>query len=268
LELLDDHEAYGDPNWNLARVLFGNLDYWRQIYEEYWGIGADELPPHLTVEQWAAARRFDAAAPALGRAALALNLRAANPAAELPVLNPAGLGFVRSILAGYAETPIVRDRLAFDLVDDNLTRLEHAPARCADLLQLVLGQHLDERTASYLSRAARLYILGFEPEAVVMSRAALDVALQERLTDAVMASHTGKQRRRYALDERISAASRIGLFSSEQKEAAHRLRRAGNEAVHLAPAFLVEGVPDALTGIRILADLLVALFHPKEPSPS
>jgi len=237
-------------------------DYWLGIFEDYWGLGDDEPPEYLTKEEWARARHDDEIAKRILRTGLALDARHMLPGKQLPDMTPAVLDFVRSMVSSYAEFHLVRDGFSFELADQSLSGLEHAPDRLRNLLGLVLSGQYDDRTAAFLARAGRLYVFGYEAEALVMCRAALDVAMQERFPDDVMQTIPDIERKRlYSLDERIFAALKQRVFTREQKAKADRLRRAGNHAVHVAPGFLVEGVDDALSAIRILAELLVALFH-------
>jgi hypothetical protein len=259
----EDLDRYDNPDWSLALMLGVHKEYWQEIYNDYWGLADEAGPEHLDWGQWERGKHLDRIAQRLTAAALSLDLRQMANADELPAVDAETLGVVRNILVAYGESVLVRDRFSFEPADDALNMLYNAPDRLRQLISLTLSGTLDQRTTAFLSRIGRLYVYGFEPETLILCRAALDTALQERFPDSNVEKVLGMSRERgYTLQERIHVAYSVGVFDDVQRSSAHRLRRAGNDAVHVAPGFLVEGVADAFAAIVMLSDLLVALFHP------
>jgi hypothetical protein len=214
---------------------------------------------------WERAKQDEELAPKLLSIAFALSLKA------LPGYTQHNSGLltssIRELLGGMARTSQIRDRISFDLADDACQRMHGSADRVAQLLELVLDREHDERTASFLARAGRLYVYGFEPEVLVMCGAALDVALQEvmsdeRMTDAGYAKRVTPRRDAldYTLNERIDAAAKLRLISYAQKQRAHKLRRARNNAVHVAPVFMEDGISNALAAISETTELLDSIF--------
>jgi Domain of unknown function (DUF4145) len=252
-----DLEAYGELEWSLWSELSAVSGHWQSIFAEYWGLDASTAPAHLTFEQWERAKNSARTAPRLVTMALALNLRAIGDGSVTEPLAPDSLRLIREYLSDNAATPLIRDAVSFEVADDAISRGRHSGERLAKLLSLVLDHQLTGRAATYLSRATRLYLFGFEPECLVMCRAALDAALQEVVD---YSNSAGVRATRSDLAGRIDAACRLNLFTPEMQARAHTLRKAGNEAVHLLPAFTVEGIGDAMQSIAILSELLAALF--------
>lgn len=254
-------ERYEDDRWTLWEVLADEVDRWHDVYADYWGLREPGREEWESEEEWATYKRIDELAPRLFEATLALRLDALKQGDELfPPLSPEAVAFARDLLRVYGESTMVRDRWSFSVAHDATRRLEGSPTRMAQLLNLVVAKRLNERTASYLSRVSRLYVYGFEVEALVMSRAALDTALQDVLPDERMeAIGFTRSGREYSLSSRIAAATREGMFSQGQKKTATVLRLSANDALHDAPGFLQEGINNALDAIEILADLLQAL---------
>lgn len=252
-----DAEAYGEEGWTLWRELDFVSDHWYNAYREYWGLDQQACPEHLTFDQWESARRFSAAAPNLFKLGLAMNTRAVLRTDASAPMDSRTLSAFRESLSSFGQSPLVRDNADFELATDAIQRLRHATDRFVSLLDLVLDHPLSPRASDYLARATRLYVLGFDPECLVMCRAALDAALQERIDDDEL-QRLGIQRR--DLWWRIRAAESLGLFDTTLRDSADRLRQAGNQAIHTAPGFLVEGIGDARTAVSVLSELLRALF--------
>ena len=91
----------------------------------------------------------------------------------------------------------------------------------------------------YLSRAARLLVLGLDVECIVFCRAALEAALKQRIPDDDMVARGKVKRmvkgreRDYDLYERIAAAHVApALFDEELRTRALELKDDGNRAVH------------------------------------
>lgn len=259
--LFNELDRYDEDDWSLWSVLQEAVDHWHEVFEEYWGLRKDQDETSVDADTRANWQKLDEMAPRLLRGALALQLSALkpNPASSVE-LTPDMVELARRILQVYGKSLIVRDRWSFAVAHDAMERLEGSSTRVAELLNVILLHQFDDRTAAYLARVARLYVYGFEIEALVMCRSALEAALQDVLPDEVM-SEQGfvKAGPEYTLASRIAAAERMGYFDGEKKRAAHVLRKASNEAVHTAPGFLQDGVGSGVEAIQMLADLLDAL---------
>ncbi|MGH7500288.1 MAG: hypothetical protein ACREL7_00885 [Longimicrobiales bacterium] len=84
-------------------------------------------------------------------------------------------------------------------------------------------------------------------ETAVMARAAIDAAIQERITDEVVKQAVGSRRDdRIDLERRIQACVERGWFASHEFECATRIRKAGRDAAHFSPG--CEGDIDDLLG--------------------
>jgi len=260
-----DASQYDEEDWSLWTVLGESVDHWHDVYKHYWAISrteakASELDPETQVEL----ARLDEAAPKMLQHAFALRLVGSGGSVFRPL--PELVEPIRRILKAYGDSPVVRDRWSFAVAHDVLDRLDDSSARVAELLNLVQMYQLNERTAAYLARVTRLYVYGFDVEALVMCRAALEAALQDALPDEQLAEAGFKKSgREYTLATRISAAGRAGYFNRRRKELAHSLREAGNHALHTAPGFLHDRVGDALEAISGLAELLAALSDTDRP---
>jgi len=259
-----DANRYDEDDWSLWTVLGEAVDHWHEVYRHYWATArieseAPELDPEAQVEL----ARLDEAAPKLLEHAFALRLVGSGGSAFRPL--PEMVEPIRRILEIYGDSPVVRHRWSFTIAHDALDRLDDSPARAAKLLNLIQMHELNERTAAYLARVTRLYVYGFDVEALVMSRAALETALQDALPDEQLAeAGIDKTGREYSLATRISAARKAGYFNRRREELAHSLRKSANQALHTAPAFLHDRIGDAFEAIAGLAELLAALSHTAE----
>lgn len=156
----------------------------------------------------------------------------------------------------------IQIELALEAADGLLLGAE---ARFGDLFQLIADRAVSERAAAYLDRATRLYLWGFEPEAIVMCAATLEAAYPERFEDRDMVRLRIlkiKDQDEYVpwQYELAAARSKPMVFSSKQRAMAETVRRARNDVVHNAPSVALR----AQDALAFTAELLGCLF-PRRP---
>lgn len=157
----------------------------------------------------------------------------------------------------------VRPLLELHLARFVVSRLRTAPKRLKQLLKYLTTGELRPRAASYFQSVAQLYLLGFNAEAVVMARSALEAVLESRLEDHPQRVGTGQSRENLAQRIKAAGPSGIGLLDEATFEDAEQLREAGNDAVHLQL-----GAQDmmALDAIKALYRILLRLDIASESS--
>lgn len=251
--------------------------YWRQ-YLEYWEIQENvEDPRHDE-----AARRLHRKLDAIGGAVRKL-LHTLSPdaGAMVAIRDFVDVSEAEDPLEAAAEvirlvqdTPIVRDSiriaLGFEAAEELLPRAE---SRISDLLTLVAARSVSPRAASFLDRATRLYLWGFDPECVIMCRAVLEAALTSRLAGDVDVDDAAPN-----LDNllRIAGGRKVlaGFERADNRKGwrakkgsplwrAERLKWAGNEILHQRPEVAgsrATDIKDAREAVRELAWVLSELF--------
>jgi hypothetical protein len=90
------------------------------------------------------------------------------------------------------------------------------------------------RVRAYLARVAECYIRDMTPEFAVMCRAVLDAFLGELYSDELVRKKIGPKGR-VGLDARIQTAYAVGYLDDQLFDAARRIKRSGDDAIHLAP---------------------------------
>ena len=154
--------------------------------------------------------------------------------------------------------PIVRDGIRLDLAmqaTDGLLR--GAERRAAVLVSLLAYRQLSDRAAAFLDRATRLYLWGFEPEAVVLCASVLEAAYQARFSaEEMFRLQVTKKGMEYEPHEYEQAAIAAQVFSLPDKRIAERIRRARNDTLHNVPSPSL-AADKALNGT---AGLLTKLF--------
>lgn len=186
----------------------------------------------------------------------ALTLRPAKGLAEIG-LSRAGRAITdpRSM----ADDPMLRPYLEILTAKWGLHQTEGAVKRLSRLLAYLVCGSLTAKVDAYLDHVAKLYVWGFETEAIVMCRAVLDAALASRLSAEAERRPAGSGSRELRLDEAIEECHKLGLIGPDERDLAHRLRRDGNELLHVAPTHHLE-FPDALAAIEALGRVLQRLF--------
>lgn len=256
--------------------------YWKQ-YLEYWELQENvEDPRHDE-----AARRIHRKLDAIGGAVRKL-LHTLSPDADAVVAirdfvdvseaeDP--LEAAAEVIRLVHETPIVRDSiriaLGFEAAEELLPRAE---GRISDLLTLVAARSVSKRAASFLDRATRLYLWGFDPECVIMCRAVLEAALTSRLEVEVDdAAPNLDNLLRIAGGRKIlhgfeRAKNRKGWRATKGSPLwrAERLKWAGNEVLHQQPEVAASrstDIKDAREAVSELAWVLSELFPAASDKP-
>lgn len=151
--------------------------------------------------------------------------------------------------------------LQIRLARDGLIRMKGGIPRLKSLLDVLLDLNPNEFTRAYLSRVALLYLWGFDDPVIVYARSVLDAALKAQMSDEQVAEHIQLRRSgQPQLDERIKAFGEAKLLSPDAVEAAHDLRRAGNEVLHVGPSIYTH-VQSSLDALRKLGLILNTLPH-------
>jgi len=142
------------------------------------------------------------------------------------------------------------------LIGDALGTMQSSLGRADTLLQLVGIREMSLRAASFMRRATRLYLHGFDVETVIMSAAVIEAAYEHRFSHETMLENGCANERSYKPSQYESVARNVGVFTAEETKSARRLRSARNDAVHQVP----ESALSALDAIGICAMLLDRLF--------
>lgn len=166
---------------------------------------------------------------------------------------------LRDLARVFADFRLVRPQLQIDLARRDLSDLDKKAARLVHVLSVVIEGQPPERVRAYLQRVARCYVAGLDAETVVMCRAVLDAAFEERVPEAALESHLKARSltRAPVLADRITVAGRTGIISRDVEAAARRVKDAGNDAVHNAPGANMPALEALTETTRILAALAI-----------
>ncbi len=135
--------------------------------------------------------------------------------------------------------------------------LRGAESRASLLVSLLAYRQLSARAAAFLDRATRLYLWGFEPEAVVMCASVLEAAYETRFSaEEMFRLQVTKKGLEYQPHEYEQAAIGAHVFSLSDKRIAERIRRARNDTLHNVPNVAL----DAAKALNATAGLLTKLF--------
>ncbi len=151
--------------------------------------------------------------------------------------------------------------------------LSTARERFLDLLFLLRDREPSCRAKDFLQRVARCYLFGFDAECVVMCRAALDREFDEKVVDDDQVSdwwawykdtpdgkkYRGKKPPYGKLWAKIQAAEHAKMIEQADREAADKVRKRGNDAVHKKP-----DKGDALDAVQKTVQVLDALEKGKD----
>lgn len=156
-----------------------------------------------------------------------------------------------------ADVPVLRRQTEILAVRNALDRLESkGVARVFEISDLLIDGNLPPRAEDYLGRVARLYMFGFDAEAVVLARSALEAALEERLSDDDVREAVTVVTPTPTLANRITAARTLRRLSHRAANDAHSLRVSGNDVLHVAGAAHTISPLDAIKALgRVLAEL-------------
>jgi CRP-like cAMP-binding protein len=272
----DEEEAlarYDNEAWSIWAELAQILRLWRSTYRDYWGLNREIQPGDPNEAELIRWQHDDVLAAKLLLIAQALSANAVTQErAEKPRIgSDEFLRWLRELLRQKGKSPIVQDRIGLDLATDAVHQLHGATDRALKLLGIIHDQGLSGRAAEFISRATRLYIWGFEPESIIMCRAALEGALLLRLEDYY--DLDGKPP---SLDTLIGMAGDLGILAGYERLGqdkwrarsgtplwrAQRIKWSGNYAAHHAPAVRQEqqDLRNAFEAVRDLSIVLAKLF--------
>lgn len=133
--------------------------------------------------------------------------------------------------------------------------------RCLDLSRLALKVAPGPRARRFLGRVGRSYILGLNPEAIVMCRAALEQAVVERFERARKPLPPVTEKEKSAMRVRLRRAEELKWITTRQREDAWKVWLRGNKAIHNDPHLTT----DAKGTIAMTMAILDAL-HSDQPA--
>jgi hypothetical protein len=284
-----------DFNNNAAFTLDDALDGVASDFPDdfltHWGLQSSEPPPHLERDEWLELRRIYGTASQLASIAGALVQRKGVGKDRL------ALGALLQQEANRQQRQIedLLDRAKLELNDADYGRLfgllflpvspndsrtkaavfentlqiaamqqfVQQPGRLARRLQSLatyLVRHANDRTAEYLARVAKCYVLDMGAELAVMSRAALESALESVLDDDEVRRTVGADRF-IGLERRLEYCSAKGILDLPTRRAADFVKEVGDLAAHAAPNFSVD--LDRL--VQSLAAVLTAVHNALPP---
>jgi hypothetical protein len=277
--LWDDEGAlveYDGPHWSIWGEMKDLVQLWYDTYAEYWGVNGNARPTEFTDVQWKNYQQADRLAELMLQIVEALNIFG------VAKQNPSAISFtrdqlraIRASLRTQSKSGLIKDRISLEIARQVTRQVDGASDRALKLLGLVRGQGLSVRASAFISRATKLYLWGFDPEAAIMCRAALQAALLERLEPVL-----DQDRAEPNLDALVRLAGQRGVLEGYEETdtnragwrartdtplwRAQRLKWIGNFAAHEAPAFdpEVEGIPTGFEAIRELSAVLGFLFPP------
>lgn len=263
-------DRYDESSWDVWSELEDTASLWYGTYREYWGVDGEPRPVGFDEETWSRSKQSHELGGKLLRGALALNLFELTSGGRETALTEADLRALRPMLRDVGQSVQIRDRVSLDLALAVTKQLSGSTERALKLLGVMRGQNMSHRASVYIGRATRLYVWGFEPEAAIMCRAALEAALAERLSEHIdqdvrapnlkallkLAGETGVLAGYEVIQGRWRARRHSALWS------ACRLQWTGNYAAHDAPALGSEEahLPDAFNTLREFGKVLGHLF--------
>lgn len=177
----------------------------------------------------------------------------------------AGAAEDNDAMRAVAQYPYVLPLLELHVARFGVDRTRTAAKRLLHLIDCLTDIELQPIAAAYFRSIAELYLMGFNNEAVILARGALDAVLESRLDDL----RRGQPSRGIAernLGERIRAASPPagGILNQATFADAELMREAGNHAVHTQ---LGTQKIQALPAIRALYRILTYMY-PQTPGAS
>jgi len=260
----------GDSRFSLANALEYAESEFREDFLDHWGLEDDECPETLDHDEWIECRTiYDLAKQIAGVATTLLHRKGlGGDRLARPELWRAESSErqqkVEKLLETIAHLP---DSLRWQIekalspTDPSDPRTKYNIFRnsmqlhAAELVRISVGDiadrlvalvnHLarsaDARTASYLERVAKCYVLNLPTEFAVMARSVLDSAIESRVdNEAVVALLGPRGRNGIGLKRRIEYCAATDIFDSETERAATRVRETGDDAVHLVPGIKYE----------------------------
>jgi len=273
-----------DSSFGLDDAIGWAADDFVEGFEERWGLDASKPPEGVEVDEWLRARKLRGLAQSIARVAATLMRekglgrdRLSTPrelqerAGERQLEIERILKLIEEKL-GKDATWQFRSALLPTELDDprteanifqNMLQLEAAslfPHNLSAIAKRMYGltdylfRNRGERSAAYLGRLARCYILDMRTEFTVMARAVLDAGLQEVVDDSDVPATVGAARW-VGLERRIAYLESRGVFDAAAGRAARDIKVAGDDAVHNTPG-LEPAFDDTLDRLRIVFDAL------------
>lgn len=270
---------------NIAQRLQAVLDEWQDSFDEFYKniLSDDAIAGAADPAEARRAREhiriFHETAPELFRTFLSLRV---TPAVKEAAKDLAGRltpgehpGGKRSHLLNLSE-PFIH-RLDIELAREFTSILarvagltEHGRKVWLTLMAAATEHPLSDLAAAYLGRAARLLLLGFDVECIVICRAVLEAALSERLESAalhragVRASITKPDgQHEFSLADLIYGAVRLKVFDPDDHKRAKKIKQDGNDVLHVNPGLAGE----AAAHVYQLSQLLRKVYPYRGPGP-
>jgi len=131
-----------------------------------------------------------------------------------------------------------------------LVRVSGAVRRWNELKPLQLALLPQDEVANYVRQASECYVYGMPTASTILCRAVLEASLEEKL------GSLGGIKAGGSLFDLIEIAKKEGILSSLLGHKAHKIRKAGRDAVHKTPCAETE----ALDVIRDLTEVLTHLY--------
>ena len=156
---------------------------------------------------------------------------------------------------------ILRPLLFLGFADDFVFLAEEMTDRCMELHYQAIVDDLPERLHRYLASPARLFIHGFDSEALGYCRVALEAAIGSTITDDMV-----RKLPKYSmvpvatLAQRIDVAALNGYLTPAGRDAADWIRHNGNYALHPSPK-PQGGRQAALKALTLLRRVVAELYR-------
>jgi hypothetical protein len=272
-----------NAEFSLADALDFTEGDFRSDFLEYWGLDASSAPDWMDHDQWLQLRKLHGFAAQISEIVSTLLKRKgvgpdrlaqpailAQEAAFFQTQVNEALAFIEQKSGADAKwqaysrlTPQAPSdprtrravfRNSFELAISQLFMPDlGSMAQRAENLIEHLAAVPGERARAYLSRVARCYCLDQSTELAVMCRAVCDAALTDVAPDENVRKASGlRSSQRIGLSHRLNYVESLDLLPREVIDAMTRVKRAGDDAVHVSPG--LEPERDVL-----LADLVVGL---------
>ncbi len=242
-------------------VLIDQLDRYEQQFRDAFALDVDMRDSqHVDANE----RRFFAGfAPAILRTARGLRATPKLVETKDKIGENLHVGPITRLIVEHEE--VTRLQLDIDMARERIREVSRLRERTLDLVDVVLQWGPTGRSSLYLRRVASCYMLGLDPECLVMCRAVLDAAFQEKISEELVRRSLPEAEVRRGIDllARIRAAKTAGVIRPEIADVAHRIRRAGNNVVHDEPARLLEPLDAVRHVVAVLREL--GFDDPTEP---
>lgn len=156
---------------------------------------------------------------------------------------------------------ILWERLIIDLARDAIeNKLIKGTNRLLRLVDLFMQEKPQGQTVDFLRRISRCYIWGFDPECVILCRSALDTAFKDKIHDKICKKYRRPAARYgYTLAQRINAAEKENMISSDRAKKARAVNGVATETVHDQPDI----TRDSLKFVKMTLAVIQQLYGSK-----